>query len=498
MSRQARPGANRECGARRARCGERRSAAGLSELHPASVPHSAAAWHALRVVSVAAAVGLALPSSSGRSGRSTSSGGRHPAASRSSSLSRPGSGATSARSRPATRFRDCRVYAGPRAPGVLPRVRLPRRHRLLLRARAGAQSPVRDDGPALAVLLLGALGPPSSAASLFRGKSGWCTTSARCSRSSASTGRRRSHRAQRALQALRRLHQALLRLQPARRLPRRPARRRPPLRGSRSFSPPYSPGSSRLLPCRPARRLTGRACPRVRRVHGSSLARSATLDRFAKVRAKTLTAALRGGGVQRLLLVRRRPFVEAPSSSQANAAPLWSGASAASSSRCRRLARAHARRRAALPRVQCAAAAPAARLGAGGEVALERRASGTSPRWRSSRRASGSPSRPGGRCSRSESAAPIEAGCRMGVCGADPVAVLDGMENLSPVGDDERATLERLGLADNTRWPAARAWSARSRSRSRRSGARRARRPRRRPADPAVRRVVVIGNGSPA
>ncbi len=46
---------------------------------------------------------------------------------------------------------------------------------------------------------------------------------------------------------------------------------------------------------------------------------------------------------------------------------------------------------------------------------------------------------------------PIESGCRMGLCGADPVCVLKGMENLSKVGDDERTTLERLGLAPNTR-----------------------------------------------
>ena len=45
----------------------------------------------------------------------------------------------------------------------------------------------------------------------------------------------------------------------------------------------------------------------------------------------------------------------------------------------------------------------------------------------------------------------IEAGCRMGVCGADPIAIKDGMGNLSPVSDDERSTLERLGHADNTR-----------------------------------------------
>jgi nitrite reductase (NADH) large subunit len=45
----------------------------------------------------------------------------------------------------------------------------------------------------------------------------------------------------------------------------------------------------------------------------------------------------------------------------------------------------------------------------------------------------------------------IEAGCRMGVCGADPVAIKEGMECASPISDDERATLERLGLAPNTR-----------------------------------------------
>jgi nitrite reductase (NADH) large subunit len=40
----------------------------------------------------------------------------------------------------------------------------------------------------------------------------------------------------------------------------------------------------------------------------------------------------------------------------------------------------------------------------------------------------------------------MEAGCRMGMCGADPVRITAGMENLSPVSSAERATLERLGL----------------------------------------------------
>ena len=45
----------------------------------------------------------------------------------------------------------------------------------------------------------------------------------------------------------------------------------------------------------------------------------------------------------------------------------------------------------------------------------------------------------------------IEAGCRMGVCGADPVAVVSGKEGLTPPNEDELNTLRRLGHAANTR-----------------------------------------------
>ena len=45
----------------------------------------------------------------------------------------------------------------------------------------------------------------------------------------------------------------------------------------------------------------------------------------------------------------------------------------------------------------------------------------------------------------------LEAGCRMGVCGADPVAVLDGSECLSAPAEEELQTLRRLGLAPTTR-----------------------------------------------
>ena len=91
----------------------------------------------------------------------------------------------------------------------------------------------------------------------------------------------------------------------------------------------------------------------------------------------------------------------------------------------------------------------------------------------------------------------IEAGCRMGMCGADPVAIVEGMEQLSPVRQDEQSTLQRLGLATNTRLacvakvqgsvvvklkadPAVAADASRLRSFS---------------FDRSVKNVVVIGNG---
>ncbi|MEV6771743.1 FAD-dependent oxidoreductase [Nocardia sp. NPDC051030] len=46
---------------------------------------------------------------------------------------------------------------------------------------------------------------------------------------------------------------------------------------------------------------------------------------------------------------------------------------------------------------------------------------------------------------------PLEAGCRMGVCGADPVAVLEGADQLCAPTADEKNTLRRLGFAANTR-----------------------------------------------
>src|SRR5215211_7598497 len=46
---------------------------------------------------------------------------------------------------------------------------------------------------------------------------------------------------------------------------------------------------------------------------------------------------------------------------------------------------------------------------------------------------------------------PIGSGCRMGMCGSDPVRVLKGAENLSQMRSAERRTLERLGLGADCR-----------------------------------------------
>jgi NADPH-dependent 2,4-dienoyl-CoA reductase/sulfur reductase-like enzyme/ferredoxin len=45
----------------------------------------------------------------------------------------------------------------------------------------------------------------------------------------------------------------------------------------------------------------------------------------------------------------------------------------------------------------------------------------------------------------------LPAGCRVGSCGADPVYIAEGAENLSPVTDIEGATLARLGLSGSWR-----------------------------------------------
>jgi ferredoxin len=46
---------------------------------------------------------------------------------------------------------------------------------------------------------------------------------------------------------------------------------------------------------------------------------------------------------------------------------------------------------------------------------------------------------------------PLRSGCRMGLCGADPVQIVAGGENLSPPSAAERMTLQRRGLPPDCR-----------------------------------------------
>jgi NADPH-dependent 2,4-dienoyl-CoA reductase/sulfur reductase-like enzyme/ferredoxin len=45
----------------------------------------------------------------------------------------------------------------------------------------------------------------------------------------------------------------------------------------------------------------------------------------------------------------------------------------------------------------------------------------------------------------------LPSGCRAGTCGVDPVFIVEGIENLTPIKGDEKATLARLGLSGNWR-----------------------------------------------
>ena len=154
------------------------------------------------------------------------------------------------------------------------------------------------------------------------------------------------------------------------------------------------------------------------------------------------------------------------------------------------------------PFLERATATPARRavVRAGGALGRGQPASPAAPRSRSSRRTSTSCPKPGQSLLEIAEAngLPIEAGCRMGICGADPVAIKerDGLHvaDLRRRAGDARAAR----AAPRTRgWRAACASPGRSRSRSRPT------RPRRRPSaaspgfnyDRDVKRVVVIGNG---
>lgn len=90
---------------------------------------------------------------------------------------------------------------------------------------------------------------------------------------------------------------------------------------------------------------------------------------------------------------------------------------------------------------------------------------------------------------------PIESGCRMGMCGADPVVVLDGSANLSPMGEEEKATLARLGLGGNARLACMCKVRGSATISLDRSAADPSTPAEATPGDPSIRSVVVLGNG---
>ena len=170
-----------------------------------------------------------------------------------------------------------------------------------------------------------------------------------------------------------------------------------------------------------------------------SLALFALATTFVKVSTHTITSTFGAVAFGDLLLVRRRQ----PRARHVAAARRRDRAR-------RRLARAHLAQGEAVPgagrradRRSPATAPPRARSPPTARSSPARPRSTSSPRTRSS------PPRTASRLLEiaESNGMTIESGCRMGICGADPVAIKDGMECLSGISDDEKATLERLGLA---------------------------------------------------
>ncbi len=233
-----------------------------------------------------------------------------------------------------------------------------------------------------------------------------------------------------------------------------------------------------------------------------SLAAFTTLETFARVRPNTLTALFAAVAFNVYYWFSAGAIVEAVNVlAQVPAAPLWAWAirGAVLAVTVVWLARTLLVERRFVALTVATASAPAARLGEGAAIAIEQAATRESAQVSFEPEGKRVAVQPGQTLlAVAESCGlAIESGCRMGICGADPVAVLDGMDRLSPLGDDERATLARLGLADNTRLACC-ARVAGPVSVSLTPQRRAASRPATMPAvhfDPAVRRVVVIGHG---
>ena len=225
---------------------------------------------------------------------------------------------------------------------------------------------------------------------------------------------------------------------------------------------------------------------------GASLALFALLDTFLKATPNTLTVLFGAAAFNiyywfcALTLAGSTPWAWAIRAAVLAVTLVW-------------LARAFATERRFVAHAVASAGGPAARLGAGAAAAIERAAAEDSVQVTFEPGQRRVAVRPGETvlAVAEQSGLKIEAGCRMGICGADPIAVLEGADCLSPCEGDEKTTLERLGLADNTRL----ACSARVKGavtiglQPQRRGAPAAGATEAPRGDPAVGRVVILGNG---
>ena len=234
----------------------------------------------------------------------------------------------------------------------------------------------------------------------------------------------------------------------------------------------------------------------------ASLAAFTTLETFAKVRANTLTALFAAAAFNIYYWFAAEKLVAAVSELvQATPAPPWTWAirGAVLAVTLVWFARTLGVEKRFVALSVDMAAAAAVRLGEGAAAAIERAATRESAQVAFKPEGKRVAVQPGQTllAVTEQCGLAIESGCRMGICGADPVAVLEGMEHLSAQGEDEKATLARLGLADNTRLACCARVSGPvsvSLTPQRRAAPRSTAPPAAR-HDASVRQVIVIGHG---
>ena len=244
------------------------------------------------------------------------------------------------------------------------------------------------------------------------------------------------------------LHEVLLRLQPEGRLPGRPQRPGPVLgrlpQAVRGRVPGPRASRSSRCPRRAAARRSPSLYGQLALYLAASIAVFYALDSLLKVSTHTVTTLFARDRLLALLLVRRPPT---PWPEPARRGPRAPPRSRSPPAGCVRTLR----QGAGVPRPGRRGAAPRRPLGRSRSSTLAAGRSMASHRALSRRRAGGHASSP--RASASSPSPgmtlleaaeagglPIESGCRMGVCGADPVCV-SGRDG-APVGDLRRRALD--------------------------------------------------------